>query len=318
MAAAPLTHHDIMALAAPFARLGRHVDLAASDRMARRLLFKPHALDTLATPLTETLLLDETERGRLRLARALTDAEGQRASLHAEGDDVAELLQRVQAVPPEHQFSRGPGWAIAWSLRLRLQDHTPLLAHAALRLDGLTLQVSVSSVDRIPAVIDLAAPAGDITELPPDLLAVLGRAWSRLDRTAAGWRCSLDLRGRGAARSAEAQAQLQRAAAHVARTLAETPQRFHDQRVPARWAVTLRRAVPLLVCLGLIAAALAVPALNLDQDSVLRMLIFNAPPILLGLFFVLREMPRIEVPPLPRRPTLTTWRQAPSPGRTDP
>jgi hypothetical protein len=80
--------------------------------------------------------------------------------------------------------------------------------------------------------------------------------------------------------------------------------------VAARWRVTLRRAVPLAVCVGVIAAALAVPLLNLSQDSVLRMLIFNAPPIMLGLFFALREMPRVEIPPLPRRPTAPHWRSA--------
>jgi hypothetical protein len=315
MAAAPLTHHDIVALAAPFTRQGRHVDLAASDRMARRLLFKPQRLQALLPPLTETLLLDETEQGQLRLARALVDDQGLRASIHAEGAPAEDLLQRVLAVPPEQQFSRGTGWAIGWGLRLR--GNQVQLAHAELRLDGLTLQMSVSGVDRIPAVIDIRASAGDIPELPQDLLAVLGRAWSRLDRSGAGWRCSLDLRGRGAARSAQAQAQLQRAAEHLARTLAEPPQRFHDQRVARRWAVTARRTVPLLVCLGLIAAALAVPALDLAPDSVFRMLIFNAPPILLGLFVVLREMPRIEIPPLPRRPAAPTWRRAPPAATTE-
>jgi len=168
-------------------------------------------------------------------------------------------------------------------------------------------------VDRVPAEITLEAPGGDMAELPADLLAVLGLRWARLDRKGSGWRSSLALRGRGAARGAEARTQLLAAAAHLAHTLAEPPARFHDSRVAQRWAVTLRRAVPLLVCVGVIGAALAVPALQLQQDSVFRMLIFNAPPLLLGLFVVLREMPRVELPPLPRRPTAARWRSAPLP-----
>ena len=39
--APPLTHHDIIALVEPFSRQGRQVDLAGSDRTARKLLFKP-------------------------------------------------------------------------------------------------------------------------------------------------------------------------------------------------------------------------------------------------------------------------------------
>ncbi len=47
-AAPPLTHHEIMAQVEPFARRGRHVDLAGTDRTARMLLFKPVERDALA------------------------------------------------------------------------------------------------------------------------------------------------------------------------------------------------------------------------------------------------------------------------------
>jgi len=300
----PLTHHDIVVLAAPFVRAGRQVDLAASDRPARRLGFRPQAQGDRV----ERLQLDDDGAGGWLLTRTLTEADGLAARLTAGGDELPLLCDRVMAVPADIHFGRGEGWAIAWSHRL-VQDG-PRLQAAELRLDGLTLHMSVSSVDRIPAELTLEAPGGDIAQLPADLLAVLGLRWSRLDRKGRGWRCTLALRGRGAARSAEAQARLVEAAAHLARTLAEPPARFHDVRVARRWAVTARRAVPLLVCLGVIAAALAVPALQLQQDSVFRMLIFNAPPLLLGLFVVLREMPRVEVPPLPRRPTAARWRSA--------
>jgi hypothetical protein len=41
MSAAPLTHHEILRLVEPFTRLGRRVDLTGSDRVRRRLEFKP-------------------------------------------------------------------------------------------------------------------------------------------------------------------------------------------------------------------------------------------------------------------------------------
>jgi hypothetical protein len=75
--------------------------------------------------------------------------------------------------------------------------------------------------------------------------------------------------------------------------------------------VTVRRAVPLAVCLGLFATAFAVRDLEFsDNASVSRMLFFHAPPLLLALFFMLPEMPRIEIPPLPRRLTGAAWRTA--------
>jgi hypothetical protein len=41
------------------------------------------------------------------------------------------------------------------------------------------------------------------------------------------------------------------------------------------------------------------------------MLIFNAPPLLLALFFSLREMPRITLPRAPRRVRDDAWRPLP-------
>ncbi len=79
--------------------------------------------------------------------------------------------------------------------------------------------------------------------------------------------------------------------------------------------MVLRRLTPLLVATGLIVGALLVPRLNLGPDSVFRMLIFNAPPLLLVWLFTLREMPRLEIPPLPRALSSSGWRAAgPAPG----
>jgi hypothetical protein len=73
--------------------------------------------------------------------------------------------------------------------------------------------------------------------------------------------------------------------------------------------VFLRRLVPLAVCVALILGAAAVPKLHLAESSGLRMLILNSPPILMILFFCLREVPIVEIPPLPRRPTAASWRE---------
>jgi hypothetical protein len=73
--------------------------------------------------------------------------------------------------------------------------------------------------------------------------------------------------------------------------------------------VTLRRTVPLLASLALVAGAAGFPALELADDSPIRLLVFSSPPLLLALFFCLREMPRIEIPPLPRPSTASAWRE---------
>ena len=100
---------------------------------------------------------------------------------------------------------------------------------------------------------------------------------------------------------------------HLAATLAAPPAQFHQQHRAARWRVAGRRSIPALLSLGLVAAAAAVPQLTLAPESVLRMLILNAPPLLLIGFFCLREVPRIEIPPLPRPLRQEAWQQTAEP-----
>jgi hypothetical protein len=152
------------------------------------------------------------------------------------------------------------------------------------------------------------SPAADTLNLPEDLLAVLGWDWGTLHRSGEGWKGSLAVSRRESGRSRQAETQFERTVAHLARTLEETPAQFHYRLRAARWSVALRRSVPLLACLGIIAAASSVSRLGLAQNSPIRMLIFNAPPLLLMLVFCLREVPRLEIPPLPRASKVPTWR----------
>ena len=178
-------------------------------------------------------------------------------------------------------------------------------------LDGLTLTMKMPSVHGMPADLELAPNGTGLIDLPEDLLAVLGWRWTRLIRNKETWRASVRLRGRGAARSEDAEARLEHAALHLARTLTEAPACFHRQRVAARWGVFMRRAIPLMAIIALIATGIAIPSLNLSQESVVRMLIFNSPPLLMIVVFGMREVPRIEIPPVPRALPAPAWQTNP-------
>ena len=54
----------------------------------------------------------------------------------------------------------------------------------------------------------------------------------------------------------------------------------------------LRRGFPLLAGIGMLLGAAAVPKIDMAQDSVLRMLIFHAPPLLLEGMATAVEQPR--------------------------
>jgi hypothetical protein len=310
MAAPPLTHHDILALAAPFARTGRHVDLGATDRLARRVVFRirTHAACAPLPEVHEALVLEPGETQVLRLTRTLTTRDGLRATLVVESNTAADALARVDAVPLARQIHATDGYALARSYRVAPgPDARLVLTRAQAKIAAIDLTLEVSRVGGIPAELLLAAAPGTALALPEDFLAVLGWPWTRIAPGRDGWRGSVRLRGEGATRTADAEAKLDRTCAHIAACLAESPQRFHERYRLARWRVAVRCAVPLLVCIGALGATLGMASLDLAENSVWRMLMFHAPPLLLLLYVVLPEMPRIGLPPLPRRPAAPAW-----------
>jgi hypothetical protein len=318
----PLTHHEILTLIEPFSRTGRHADLAASDRLARRLVFRPAELA--ATPgapvLRETLQLDNPFAGTYRLTRKLVGAAGPDQPLEArlvtEGRDLGELVARVDRSPPAAQFRFGPGFAIARSYALTPdagKEPQMALTGATAAVGGLSVTFTAPALKGYQTGdIALEPKAGDAMAFPDDLLAVLGRDWGLLTQSRNGFTSSLRLRGREPERSLRAAAKLDQMAEHLARTLAEAPGRFHDRLAGARWRVALHRVTPLLLYASLIVAALVASRLNIQADSPVRLLVFNAAPMLVVLIFSLGKRPRIEIPPIPRRSTAPDWR-APAP-----
>ena len=329
MPAPPLTHHDILALVEPFTRAGRHVDLTASDRLARRLVFKPtnHAGHSGSAPegsgLHEGLQLESFGTGTCRLTRTLTHPSGLQATLEVMGPEPAALLAVVNATPPLQLFQSGTGFVVARSYATQTGSGAPAQGQAApplalrkgvVQLDGLRLVMTVSTVRGVSADITLAETSADEHALPQDLLAVLGWDWARLIHNKPGWSSKMRLRGNSARRTRSAEAALDLAAAHLARTLAEPPGHFHERHVAARRGVVLRRAIPLLTPVLLLIAVLTLPRFDF-QASPLWVLLYHVPTVFILLSFRLQELPQFEIPPWPRRSGAATWRRprAPSP-----
>ncbi len=310
----PLTHHEILALIGPFTRRGRHVDLAASSRLERRLEFKPVELpgDSLSgtARLRETLVLEDVGAGVHRLTRELTSPSALTARLVAVGNDPGELLARIESIPPQRQMHTGAGFTLAMSHLLQGDDRATQLVfqRANAQVAGITLTLEATTVTRGRAPVALIPAPGDAIPLPEDALAVLGRRWTRIKSTAEGWAGYFDVHGGEPRRTHDAEAAFEAAASHLSLMLTESPARFHERWWLARWRVFFRRLIPVGVLAGLVLGAAAVPRLHLAETSGLRMLIVNSPPLLLILFFCLREVPIIEIPPLPRRPAAAAWR----------
>ncbi len=322
MTAPPLTHHEIVRLVEPFARQGRHVDLGASDRASRRIVFKPR--DVPAEPAgapawRETLELDCRSDGRFVLLRSLVGPGGANATLHASGPDPGALLARIDAIAPSRHFSVGAAYLVARSYDTELPrgvragratGAAPLvLTSAQLLVDGLTLAlvIKLPGLRSVPADLTLEPTPGSVPDLPEDLLAVLGWDWARLIRTKEGWTSKLRLRGAVLRRSRTAEAALEQAGAHLARVLAEPPEMFHDRHRLARWGVVARRGIPSLTVLAMVVGALLLPHLTDPANMGLWMALHYVPIGLLAVSFSLQELPQLEIPPWPRRSRAERW-----------
>ncbi len=318
----PLTHHEILELIEAFARHGQAVDMAATDRPARRIVFRSTPVSLPATPgvaWLSHLELDNPSDRHFLLRRVLQHPQGPRAELAATGQDPAELLARIDAVPPARQVKAGPGWLCVTSYNTQLPGrqrapHTtagpPLvMSQARVHAGHLTLQLHLHmpSHRNVAADLRLTSTAATLPALPEDLLAVQGWDWARLIPDPQGWTSKLRLRGAVLRRTRKAEAALEQAGTHLAQVLAEPPAAFHDRHRWARWGVVLRRSIPSLTSIFMIVGALLLPRLLDPEKAGLWMALHYVPIALLAFAFQLQELARFEIPPLPRRPRAQGW-----------
>ena len=103
--------------------------------------------------LRETLQLEGLASGSWRLTRTLTAPCGLQANVQALGQRMDDLLARVEAIAPCHQFHAGPGWLLARSYSADA-DATPL-TRGIVKTAGLRLTLNVPEGRRMAGDIEL-------------------------------------------------------------------------------------------------------------------------------------------------------------------
>jgi hypothetical protein len=318
----PFSHHGILELAAPFVRQGYQVDLAASDRAARKLAFRPVEYAAVAgqhPALSCTLHLEQVHRAKFRLVRMLKTPDGLTAQVTAEGDDPARLLPAVEAIAPARQFHEIAGarlalsYSLAWwtptaEVRPPSADklRTPRLVRAETRVEGVQLLVQQEGNQQTLRV-RIAATDKRRLALTTDFLAVLGWRWSPLRPTATGaWDGSLKVPRREPRRTDRLEQLLDIATAHLARTMASPPAEFNDQHRPARWRAAVQRLLPLLFVAGSVLTFVTLVVI-LPKTPVYQVLLLYFSIAVIVVVTLMDKAYRFEIPPLPRTLSQADW-----------
>ena len=316
-----LSHHAIMSLVRPFSRRGYTVDLSASDRDRGVLIFRPVALP--AEPdgrpaLRCVLRLERVHRAKVRVSRTLQADDGQVATMTAEGDDPAVLLDTVERVDPDRQFHvidagliTRSYWAEVWGedaprrgLR-RKKTALPRLIKAEARMG--VLRLSAAETDKGRFEVSLIAERGCTLHLPMDFLAVMNWRWRPLRRqNDALWLGSLKLPLWEPHRTAELETQLDAAVEHVVETLDASPVVFHHRHRGRRWRAAFQRLLPLLyICAMVLSLTLAIKFL--PRTRLVHMILSNLSILAIGAFVLLDRAYRVEIPAPPRPLTEPRW-----------
>jgi hypothetical protein len=319
----PLTHHEILALVGPFTRRGHHVDMAASRRAERQLVFKPIEHDPVgagAPRLREHLELAVSERGNFRLERVLrptgTASSSAAARVTAAGPDVEILLTQVEGFDSARLFPDCGECQARRSYRLLPPQEsggepgapwTARLVEAHAEIHGVRLAVD-ADLQRMPVKVRLYAPPGRHLQLPRDMLAVLGRHWRAVDDYGDHWRTTIRVAKREPRRTRDVEAKFERTVAHLADTLARPPAGFHGRHRVRRWVSVVQRGLPLFAVLAMVGGTLLLANVPLSEGNVFRMLVFHLPPLLLLVFFLaFDELPPFEIPRIPRQLKQPGW-----------
>lgn len=319
----PLTHHEILAFAEPIVRRARAVDLAGSDRLARRIHFKPTRHPDGADPaasIREHLVLEQPSTRVFRLTRTLTDAAGRTATLRCDGPDPGVLIERIDAIAPPRQFPTLGGLRVACDHRIETDRpagaDTPtrtrlVLLSATTKLDGIGIQLDARVGQGMPAEIRLLTPPERPIQPPDDLLAILGPAWRRLrplaDGGAPGWRAALRIPSQEPARTAALEDALARTLVHLVATLGAPPERFHARWAAARRRVWIEHALGALALVGLLLLGPATLLLGAPAGSPLRLLSFGLPALVLLYILSRHETPTPRLPARPRPLAPDAW-----------
>ena len=286
--------------------------MPASDRGQRKIVFQATAAAQSDEPVThiELYLLEADAAVLLRVAVL---AGRLQATLTGKDDRLDALLDAFEEFPAAAQFRRTGGAVVADSYDIA-PGQAPALTACATRVGGLIIEMDARTVVGEPMDTRITPVNPTMRyQLPDDLFAVTHVAWRPLTTTDHGWSSSLRVPVREPKRSQRAKSRFATMAADVHQFLSRPPTDYQRQVGGRRRRLYLRRLVPVLTCVMIIASLPLLDRYVLGGDTAMHPGFLSLPPLLMIGAFALtwRDTPRIEIPPWPRALGAKAWPERP-------
>ena len=349
MLGAPLTHHEIIRRAAPLTRSGLKVKLSACDRADRYIEFEqtPGLNSTVAV--IHALEVNDDDKqlftrivvhssGLVSTLTAIVE------DLQAAFDTFTQIpLERQLQIDAQHvvafSYLLSPDYRHKQSVAvLQLRFACAHVAALQLRVDastggGMPADVRLLAQGKASAYLPetladgtdlpldhraarahrleaLSAPADSRqTDLPDDILAILGPQWRPLRSQGDHWKGVLRQLTSLDKRTARAERFIMQALEHLHDTLVETPALYQQRHGRARWQVYIRRLQPVMVFVGIL-ALMPISWLFVSSGAMtIHPLALGLTPLLMVGVVALtaREIPVMEIPPRPTPLAANAW-----------
>jgi hypothetical protein len=304
----------MLRLIAPFSTRGYRVDLAATDRAARRLVLRALTAEG-GQPeegARECLYLEVPETGARRLFRRVEQPGGLVAELCIEdATDLDAALETVLGADAPGLFrALDDGHSLAMTYCSTTPQSAWRLVRATSQVAGRTVWIDATRGDPEKGRVEYAiGPAsGGERPLPVDLVAVLGRGWGSMAWRESAWRGRLQVSRRLSRRRTQLEQAGVTLVGHLLAVFAAAPDAFHPRYRLARWAVVWRRLFPTLVFALLVAVLVAPMLLVSGFEAPGWFIALSHPFMLLGVVLAIYFDVRLfDVPPLPRALALESW-----------
>lgn len=349
MAMPPLSHHDIIKISAPMTRAGFKVNLTRCDRKQHYIEFEASTNSAEKSTTVYCLESDEDQKSHLvrvvvHESGLVSTLRASYSDLEHTLKCLATIATSRQLIVNDN-FIIANSFVLTSTKPVDETEHALRLNFTCAQVAGMELRADISASGGMPADVRLLASGiaspnlrehladetilpldhraalalrqqsmssvinDKLSNLPEDLLAILGSQWRPLRFQGDHWKTLLRQLGTGARRSELAEKHVVEAIQHLYETAKRGPAKYHTDFHKARWQVYFRRLQPLMMLFAML-SIMPIAWLLVSTGTIgINPLALSITPLLMvgAIVLTAREVPVMEIPPTPRALTNKPW-----------